>query len=170
MRCRITTRASAFAGALALFTAPLAACDPGTRIEGRITLEAALEAPDQARHTLYVGAFPGTEISGGVLSTSAVPAFIEFSGIENDDFDPSVEYALGGAGNAEPLHVVAWWKVNDGELPDYELPETGDRYGIHPENPVFEDETGRDGAVVRNVDVLLGRTFGIDTAFAPAAR
>src|SRR5947199_59915 len=36
----------------------LAACDPATRIEGDLRLAAGKQAPDDARHTLFVAAYP----------------------------------------------------------------------------------------------------------------
>ena len=160
---RLATRASAFAGALLLF----AACDPGTRIEGAITIVEGLEAPDDDRHTMYVGAFREEDVTGGVLGTAAVPVFIEFSGIENEDFNPEVEFALGGAGNAEPLWLVTWWKIGNAVLPDYERPDPGDRYGVYAANPVFEDESGNSGGTVRSVDIVIDTTLVESTAFAP---
>lgn len=165
MRLRVigTMGALAFASALSI------GCDPGTRIEGEIHLEDGLEAPDEERHTLYVAAFRSEDVTGLVFDTSAAPTFVEFGGIDNASFDPTVEFALGGAGAAEELHVFSWWKIGDAEHPDYELPETGDRFGVYEDNPIFPGADGKDGESERNVEVLLDRTFGVGTAgsFAP---
>ena len=142
----------------------VSACDPGTRIEGTITLEPGLEAPDDERHTLYVAAFRSEDVTAGVFDTSAAPVFVEFGGIENADFDPEVDFALGGAGAAEPMHLFVWWKIDDPELPDYEPPEIGDRCGVYAENPVFEDAEGDAGDTVRGVELVIDRTLGVGTS------
>lgn len=160
MRLRII----GLAGALAIASALSSGCDPATRIEGTIRLEEGLEAPDEERHTLYVAAFRSEDVTGLVFDTSAAPAFVEFGGIDNASFDPTVEFALGGAGAAEEMHVFSWWKIGDAEHPDYELPESGDRYGAYADNPIFPGADGKDGESERNVDVLLDRTFGVGTA------
>ena len=151
-------------GALTIVSALSFACDKGTRIEGKITLEDGLEAPDAERHTLYVAAFLDADVTGAVFDTGAAPAFVEFGGIANDDFDPSVTFALGGAGAAEEMHVFVWWKIGDAEHPDYELPEQGDRFGVYADNPVFEGASGDESDSEKAVDVELDRVFGVDTA------
>jgi hypothetical protein len=151
-------------GALVITSALSFACDPGTRVAGSIALEDGLEVGDDERHTLYVAAFHAGDVTGAVFDTGAAPAFVEFGGIENADFDPDVGYELGGAGAAEEMHVFAWWKIGDAEHPDYELPEEGDRFGMFAENPVFEGASGNDSASQHHVDIVLDRTYGIDTA------
>lgn len=152
-------------GALILMSALSFACDPGTRLKGTIAVEDGLEAPDAERHTLYVAAFRTVDLPRAfVEDTSSAPAFVEFGGIANDDFDPEVGYELGGAGAPEELHVFAWWKISDAEHPDYELPEEGDRFGFFGENPVFEGASGNDSDSQRNVDLTLDRIYGVDTA------
>ena len=151
-------------GALVITSALSFACDPGTRLKGEIALEDGLEAADEERHTLYVAAFHSADVTGAVFDTSAAPAFMEFGGIENDDFDPDVGYELGGAGAAEELHVFVWWKIGDAELPDYELPEEGDRFGVFAGNPVFQGVSGNDSGSQHKVDLVLDRTYGVDTA------
>lgn len=151
-------------GALTIVSALSFACDKATRIEGKITLEDGLEAGDDERHTLYVAAFRSGDVTGAVFDTGAAPAFVEFGGIENADFDPSVEFALGGAGAAEEMHVYVWWKVGDAEHPDYELPETGDPFGAYAENPIFPGAAGEKSDSERNVDLELDRVYGVDTA------
>lgn len=153
-------KALACAGAFFLF----AGCDPGTRIEGRITLADGLEAPDDDRHTLYVAAFQSSDVVNGVLDTSAGPIFMEFGGISNDDFDPEVEYALGGAGAAEEMHVFVWWKIGSAEQSDYRIPAEGDRFGVAEDNPIFQGANGDDGDTQRGIDVELDRTFTTGTA------
>ena len=152
------------AGALVITSALSFACDPGTRLKGTIALEDGLEAADDERHTLYVAAFRSEDVTGAVFDTGAAPAFVEFGGIENDAFDPEVEYELGGAGGAEEMHVFVWWKIGDAEHPDYELPEEGDRYGVFAQNPAFDGASGKDSDSQHNVDLVLDRTFGVDTA------
>lgn len=140
-----------------------AGCDPGTRIEGSIRLDEGLEAPDGERHTLYVAAFRSSDVVNGVLDTSAGPVLMEFGGIENDDFDPEVEYALGGAGAAEEVHVFVWWKIDRPEQSDYRAPVAGDRFGIAEDNPVFQGVSGDEGGTKRDIDVVLDRTFSSGT-------
>ncbi len=149
------------------FRAPLffalllaAGCDPETRIEGRITVAEGQEAPDGARHTLYIAAYPTEFVVDGMPNcTAGTPVFVEFSGVENDDFDPDVGYALGGAGEAVEAHVFAWWKVGDAEQADFRCPKDGDRFGAFALNPIFPGADGG-GESERDVDVRLDRTLG----------
>ena len=159
------TAVLAFASAADFF---LAGCQDSTRITGSITLKPGLEAPDSNRHTLYVAAFKSADFTNGVLSSSAVPVFVEFGGISNDDFNPDVTYALGGAGQAEEVGVIAWWKVNDPEHLDYQPPSDGDRYGAYAQNPIFRGQDGtKGGARSDGVDILLDRKFGAPVIAPP---
>ena len=151
-------------GALVITSALSFACDPGTRLKGKIALEDGLDAANDERHTLYVAAFRSSDVTGAVFDTAAAPAFIEFGGIANADFDPDVGFELGGAGGAEEMHVFVWWKIAEAELPDYELPEEGDRFGVFAENPVFPGATGKDSDAQHHVDLVLDRIYGVDTA------
>ena len=159
---RPTKRGIILATAGAIFLS--AGCDPGTRIEGSITIADGLEAPDDERHTLYIAAFRASDVVNGVLDTSAGPVFMEFGGITNDDFDPEVEYALGGAGAAEEVHVYVWWKIGRPEQSDYEIPSPGDRFGVAEDNPIFQGANGDDGDTQRGVDIELDRTFTTSTS------
>lgn len=146
--------------ATALAVAVSFACDPGTRIRGEVTLGDGMAAPDSARHTLYIAAFGSGAVMNGILNTGATPVWIEFGGIANGDFDPSVSYALGGAGGSEELSVYAWWKVARAEQPDYVPVEPGDRFGRFEGNPIFEGRTGGGtGGSAVDVDIVLIRTF-----------
>lgn len=146
----------------------VAACDPGTRIEGDVTLGSGLSAPDDERHTLYIAAFTSAALVNGVLNTAASPVWFEFAGVANEDFDPDVYYALGGAGAAQELFVFAWWKVDRPQLSDYEPVAPGDLFGRHPD-VVFPGEDGSDGAASKDVDIVLDRVFvsGSSASFAP---
>src|SRR5438445_13352190 len=80
----------------------LAACDPATRIEGDLRLAAGKQAPDDARHTLFVAAFPKAAVIGSgaialVDCSAFTPTWVEFTGVQNADFHPTVAYAIGGA-------------------------------------------------------------------------
>ena len=145
----------ALAGSAFLF-----ACQNSTRIEGAITVVDGFQSPNDQRHTLYVAAYPSGSIVNGTLDSAAQPVLVEFGGIANGDFDPSVTYALGGAGDAREVDVVAWWKVTSPERPDYAPPEEGDRYGVYAMNPIFRGENGsKGGAQARGVDIVIDRDY-----------
>ncbi len=116
-----------------------------------------IDAPDPERHTLFIAAFGSGAVMSGVLNTGATPVWVEFSGIENSDFDPDVTYRLGGAGEAEEVRIVAWWKVTQGEKTDYQPLEPGDVWGFFP-GVVFQGVSGG-GGNARDVDIVLNRTF-----------
>jgi hypothetical protein len=139
----------------------LLACDPGTRIEGSITLGAGKQAPDSSLHTLYVAAFPSAAITtaGGVVAlhcSAATANWVEFGDVSNADFNPEVTYALGGAGGAKESWVFAWWKVTVGLNPDFACPGPSDLFGAYSNNPVFFGQSGTgSGGQARQVDLVL---------------
>lgn len=164
IRRALPTAVLAFASAAVL----LSGCQDSTRVTGSITLANDLSAPDTARHTLYVAAFKSSDFNGSVWNTAATPVFVEFGGVTNDDFNPDVTWALGGAGAAEEVGVVAWWKINDSEQLAYEPPAPGDLFGVYPQNPIFRGQDGSgSGSRADNVDFALDGVWGQATIHPP---
>jgi len=150
------------------------ACEPATRISGHILLGSGESAPDSALHTLYVAGFPPAAILGSgtnalvecrdsasVGTNGYFPTWVEFDGVRQADFSPSVAYALGGGKAASEVDIFSWWVTTSANLNlTFRCPAAGDLFGAAPANPVFKGLNGLSGgASVSGVDVTLDRTF-----------
>ena len=156
-----------FRRALLLFPAAIAiaACQPSTRISGSIRLASGLAAPDSDLHTLYVAAFATTATSGSggsmaVNCTANTPIWVEFGAVRNADFNPTVDYELGGAGSAREANVFAWWRVGSASQETFSCARAGDVFGAAASNPVFAGKNGTGGGdQAQHVDLTLDRTL-----------